>query len=84
MPARRTPPAKPTQRRHTPKPIQTPPERLYTDRDLDAWLKLDRSTRYRMRKRKEFPEPVRLTSNRNAWRESDIVRWMQERLARAS
>ena len=37
------------------------------------------TTIWRMRRAKQFPEPVSISPNRKAWRESDIEAWMNAR-----
>lgn len=38
------------------------------------------TTIWRMRRAKQFPEPVAVSPNRKAWRESDIDAWLKARM----
>ena len=38
------------------------------------------TTIWRMRRAKQFPEPVSISPNRKAWRKSDITTWMKARM----
>lgn len=38
------------------------------------------TTIWRMRRAKQFPEPVAVSPNRKAWRESDIDAWLKARV----
>ena len=39
------------------------------------------TTIWRMRRAKQFPEPVSISPNRKAWRKSEIEAWMNARAA---
>jgi len=39
------------------------------------------TTIWRMRRAKQFPEPVAVSPNRKAWRESEIDAWLEARVA---
>ena len=39
------------------------------------------TTIWRMRRAKQFPEPVAVSPNRKAWRESEIDAWLKARVA---
>ena len=39
------------------------------------------TTIWRMRRAKQFPEPVAVSPNRKAWRESEIDEWLKSRVA---
>lgn len=45
---------------------------------------LSRSTIYELRSQKEFPEPVKLSARRVAWRPADIQGWLENRVASAA
>ena len=38
------------------------------------------TTIWRMRRAKQFPEPVAVSPNRKAWRESEIDNWLKARV----
>ena len=42
---------------------------------------LHRATLYDMTKRGEFPRPVKLAKRRVAWREADVLTWLEKRPA---
>jgi prophage regulatory protein len=59
-------------------------ERLFCWRDLRPRIgNLSRGTVWKLRKSGHFPEPVRLSSKRVAWRESEIARWVSSRTSAA-
>ncbi|SHJ37079.1 transcriptional regulator, AlpA family [Ruegeria lacuscaerulensis ITI-1157] len=64
------------------------PQSVFAQRDHDRLLRrpevenltgLSRSTLYDWMKRGDFPQPVKLGVRLVAWRESDIVVWLQSR-----
>jgi len=54
-------------------------DRLLTVTELSAWLRVSRSTIYRMLRKGELPRPLRLSRRRVGWREADIRRWLARR-----
>ena len=56
-------------------------DRLLSWPDVRARVGLCRATVYTLRRSRQFPEPVRISANRIAWRESAIVAWIAERPA---
>jgi prophage regulatory protein len=40
---------------------------------------LGKSTIYRMIAENKFPRPVKLTERRVAWRETDLISWLEDR-----
>jgi len=53
-------------------------DRLLTAEELSQCFPLERTTFWRMRKRGEFPEPIRI-GRRIFWRLSAIDRWIDSR-----
>lgn len=51
--------------------------------EVEARTGLSRSTLYDWMKRGEFPQPVKLGSRLVAWRERDLIEWLQSRETRA-
>lgn len=51
-------------------------------RVVEAVTSLDGSTIWRLRQRREFPEPIRLSPGRVGYRRSDIEQWLASRGAR--
>ena len=47
--------------------------------DLVALLNLSRTTIWRLRRRGEFPQPIRLSTNTVGWHAHDIYEWLAER-----
>ncbi|WP_375285414.1 helix-turn-helix transcriptional regulator [Marinicauda pacifica] len=45
---------------------------------------LSRSTIYELRSQKDFPEPVKLSPRRVAWRPADIQNWLENKAATAA
>lgn len=58
--------------------------RLLRRREVEARTGLSRSTLYDWMKRGEFPKPVKLGTRIVAWRETDIVAWLESRKTRVS
>lgn len=56
-------------------------DRLLSWRDLRAKIPLSRATIWALRRAGRFPEPVRISPGRVAWRESDVTSWMRQRQA---
>jgi len=48
-------------------------------RQVASKINLGRSTIYRMMAAGKFPKPFQIMSNRNAWIESDIDKWLSEK-----
>jgi prophage regulatory protein len=53
--------------------------RYVSPRLLRERLGLSEATILRMRRRGQFPQPIRLSPGRVGWRESDIVDWLDAR-----
>ena len=53
-------------------------------REMIARTSLSRSTIWRMARAGHLPAPVRITSARIGWRESQIAAWLDARTPRAS
>ncbi|WP_420326560.1 helix-turn-helix transcriptional regulator [Mameliella sp.] len=58
--------------------------RLLRRREVENRTGLSRSTLYDWMKRGEFPRPVKLGARIVAWRETDIVAWLESRKTRVS
>ncbi len=61
---------------HAPTPPLT---RILSLRQVIEITGLSPATIWRMRRRGEMPEPIRLSPGRVGWRESDIERWLVAR-----
>mgnify|MGYP006271737479 CR=1 FL=1 len=55
------------------------PERLLRRPEVEARTGLSRSTIYQWMKDGEFPQPVKLGARLVAWRESDVLDWLNSR-----
>lgn len=55
------------------------PDILIRRPEVETRTGLSRSTLYAWMARGEFPQPVRLGTRLVAWRESDIVAWLESR-----
>ncbi|MEZ6971628.1 helix-turn-helix transcriptional regulator [Aeromonas sp. S11(2024)] len=53
-------------------------------KQVEQITSLSRSTLYDMMSKGRFPKPVRLGPQRVAWRERDIVEWLEQRCANAA
>ena len=58
-------------------PVESKLNRFVLEKERRARIPLDRSTIWRMRKAKLFPEPVRLGKRLLGYRESDLIAWEQ-------
>jgi prophage regulatory protein len=52
---------------------------VLSPRAVEARLGLDATTMSRMRKRGEFPQPIRLSPGRVGYRRSDVEQWLLTR-----
>jgi prophage regulatory protein len=57
-----------------------PRERLVGFDEVRARIGLSRSTVWRLARAKDFPQSVKISPGRRAWRESDLDRWIASRL----
>ena len=55
-------------------------ERLIRRPEVEKMVGLKRSAIYKKMERGEFPKPVRIGERAVAWRLSEIIKWMDERL----
>ena len=55
-------------------------ERFISYYEVHARTGLSRTTIWRLEKIKDFPQSVRISPGRRAWRESDLDRWIAARL----
>lgn len=53
---------------------------FYSEHDLDALGILSRATRWRMRQKGEFPNPIKLSQGRVAYPAFTIEAWIKERI----
>lgn len=56
-----------------------PKDRLLPIKAVMGITSLGRRTLYDLMQRDEFPASCKLTSKRIGWRESEIMKWIQER-----
>ncbi|MGL5843147.1 MAG: helix-turn-helix transcriptional regulator [Aeromonas hydrophila] len=56
---------------------------LLKRRQVEAATSLSRSTIYDMMSKGQFPKPVRLGAQRVAWRERDIIEWLEHQVSSA-
>lgn len=54
-------------------------ERLLSWTELRARVPLSRATIWGLRRIGKFPQPIQISPNRIAWRESDLTAWIAER-----
>ena len=59
-------------------------DRILSPREIVILLGISEVTIWRMRKRGEFPEPLRVSPRRVGWRESDIRAWLTSRAETAA
>ena len=61
-------------------PKVTPPlSRIYRPRELAALIGVSTATIWRMRRRGEFPEPIRLSPGTCGWSAAVIEQWLATR-----
>lgn len=62
-------------------PIDKPylQERLLDEDDVQEMVGLSHATIWRLRRRKEFPQPLRIGRARIRYRESEIIDWIASR-----
>lgn len=58
-------------------------DRLLRLPDVEATTGLKKSTIYLLMKRREFPRCVQVTPRCVAWPESEVLQWVQQRIAEA-
>jgi predicted DNA-binding transcriptional regulator AlpA len=58
-------------------------ERFISYNEVHDRTGLSRTTIWRLEKIKDFPQSVRISPGRRAWRESDLDRWIASRLETA-
>jgi prophage regulatory protein len=59
-------------------------KRILSPQEVIELTGLSSATLWRLRRRKELPEPIRLSPGRIGWRESDIERWLDARERQAT
>lgn len=59
--------------------METDVKRFMIMNEVEALTSLKRSTIYGLMRSGEFPQPVKLTPGRSAWREEDIKEWIDSR-----
>ena len=64
--------------------IQHMPVRLLKRQQVEEITTLSRSSIYDMIKRGVFPKPIKIGERAVAWREADIIAWLDARMAAAS
>ena len=61
--------------------LSTPSDRILRPRELADRIGLSLATLWRLRRRGDLPEPIRLSPGCVGWRSSDIERWLERREA---
>ncbi len=61
--------------------LSTSQDRILRPRALSNKLDLSLATLWRLRRRGDLPEPIRLSPGCVGWRSSDIERWLDRREA---
>jgi len=64
--------------------IQHMPIRLLKRQQVEEITTLSRSSIYDMIKRGVFPKPIKIGERAVAWREADIIAWLDARMAAVS
>jgi prophage regulatory protein len=70
----------PTPHFETERPLSSR-ERFISYGEVNNRTGLSRTTIWRLEKIRDFPQSVRISPGRRAWRESDLDRWIEARLA---
>ena len=61
--------------------LTTPSDRILRPRELSNRIGLSPTTLWRLRRRGDLPEPIRLSPGCVGWRSSEIERWLERREA---
>ncbi len=61
--------------------LSTPSDRILRPRELADRIGLSLATLWRLRRRGDLTEPIRLSPGCVGWRSSDIERWLERREA---
>ena len=61
-----------------PKTLFAKDDMLLSYADMQKFLKVSRSTVFRMAEAGEIPAPIRITAKTTRWRMSDIKRWIKK------
>ena len=59
-------------------------DRIIDDAECDHLTSLSRTTRFRLRRRGEFPDPVEISPGRKGWFLSDVLTWIESRRTQAA
>ena len=62
--------------------VQPTPEaltKILSNREVIQRISLSAATIWRLRQRRDFPEPIPLSPGRVGWRETDIAAWLDRR-----
>lgn len=62
--------------------LTTPSDRILRPRELAGHVGLSLATLWRLRRRGDLPEPIRLSPGCVGWRSSDIEAWLAARAER--
>ena len=54
-------------------------DRIIRPRELESVLSVSQATLWRMRRRGELPQPLRISAGAVGWRESTISEWLDQR-----
>jgi prophage regulatory protein len=57
-----------------------PNQQLLNPKDVEARTTLSRVTLWRKSRDGDFPKPLRISSNRIAWREADVDAWITSKM----
>lgn len=76
---KRSPSEGSSQRDQTADPLSASPGRLIRFKELREMIPLSRTSVWRGVNAGTFPRPCRLSENVVAWKENEIVEWMNER-----
>jgi prophage regulatory protein len=63
---------------------QSTADRILREREVEEQTGLSRTTRWRLIKAGQFPQPLRLTSTAVGWKQSSITEWIASRESAAS
>ncbi len=63
--------------------LNPPAERVLRPRQAAARVGLSIASLYRLARQKRFPQPVRIGLRASGWRESELLRWMENPAAYA-
>lgn len=58
--------------------LTLPPQGMSRAKDVLKFVPVCRSTLWKMVKNNQFPQPIKLSGNITAWRNADVLAWLEK------